>query len=435
MPGTSKKNVKRPASPQTAKRQPRNPREPGKPREPSKPRAKQPVRKKATRSAKKTKKGVSPSDILQGLLLTSMLAITAGVISMGALSVRQRLAQQAGAASAPPITLPVAAIREETSAPETPPTLEKPPAKEAEKPPTAPVPKPPQEKPPAAPAPKTTEKPPAKEPQNRQPAKTPARAPAAPAAKPAPEPAATVPKQTPAAPAAKPAAIPEPTPKPQYQGTLVFIIDDAGNNLQELEPFLRFPGPLTIAVLPGLPHSAEAARRIRAAGKEVFLHQPMEAIGGQAPGPGAIYAGMTAAEIETLLRRNVAEIGPIAGMNNHQGSKITTDQQAMETVLAFCRDQGICFLDSRTTAETAVPAAARNLGVKIGERNIFIDNEQTRASMNRYIESGLTLASQKGSAVMIGHTWSPELAPLLADLYQTLTAQGYTFAAASSLIK
>jgi polysaccharide deacetylase 2 family uncharacterized protein YibQ len=107
----------------------------------------------------------------------------------------------------------------------------------------------------------------------------------------------------------------------------------------------------------------------------------------------------------------------------------------METVLAFCRDQGIYFLDSRTTAETAVPAAARNLGIKIGERNIFIDNEQTRSSMNRYIESGLTLASQKGSAVMIGHTWSPELAPLLADLYQTLTAQGYTFATASSLIK
>ena len=352
-----------------------------------------------------------------------MLIITAVIVSVGVLGIKQHRAQQPDFASAPPVAVPASAILD-TTTPE-PPVQDKPPVRE----------KPPQENPPAAPAPKTTEKPPAKEPQNRQPAKTPARVPAAPTVKPAPESASPVPKQTPAASIAKPAAIPEPPPKPKYQGTLVFIIDDAGNNLQELEPFLRFPGPLTIAVLPGLPHSAEAARRIRAAGKEVFLHQPMEAIGGQAPGPGAIYAGMTAVEIVALLRQNVAEIGPIAGMNNHQGSKITTDQQAMETVLAFCRDQGICFLDSRTTAETAVPAAARNLGVKIGERNIFIDNEQTRASMNRYIESGLTLASQKGSAVMIGHTWSPELAPLLADLYQNLTAQGYTFATASSLIK
>jgi polysaccharide deacetylase 2 family uncharacterized protein YibQ len=379
VPGTSRKNVKRPTSPQAAQR---------KPREPSKPRSKQPKRKKGTRSAKKTKKGVSPSDILQAALLTGILIIAAVIISVGVLGIKQER-EQPDFASAPLVAVPASAILD-TTTPEAPPVAEKPPAKE---------------------------------PQNRQPTKTPV---------PKPSP---VPKQTPAAPAIKPAAIPEPPPKPKYQGTLVFIIDDAGNNLQELEPFLRFPGPLTIAALPGLPHSAEAARRIRAAGKEVFLHQPMEAIGGQAPGPGAIYTGMTAAEIVALLRQNVAEIGPIAGINNHQGSKITTDQQAMETVLAFCRDQGIYFLDSRTTAETAVPAAARNLGVKIGERNIFIDNEQNRASMNRYIESGLTLATQKGSAVMIGHTWSPELAPLLAELYQTLTAQGYTFATASSLIK
>jgi polysaccharide deacetylase 2 family uncharacterized protein YibQ len=121
-------------------------------------------------------------------------------------------------------------------------------------------------------------------------------------------------------------------------------------------------------------------------------------------------------------------------MNNHQGSQVTMDQQAMETVLAFCREQGICFLDSRTTAQTAVPAAARNMGIKIGERNIFIDNEQDRPSMNRFIESGFAVASQKGSAVMIGHTWSPELAPLLADLYQNIITQGYTLATASALI-
>jgi polysaccharide deacetylase 2 family uncharacterized protein YibQ len=216
---------------------------------------------------------------------------------------------------------------------------------------------------------------------------------------------------------------------------LVFIIDDAGNNLQELEPFLRFSGPLTIAVLPGLPHSAEAARRIRAAGKEVFLHQPMEAIGGQNPGPGAIYTGMNAAEIVAILSKNLAEIGPVAGMNNHQGSKITMDQQMMETVLSLCRDQGICVLDSRTSAETAVPAAARKLGIKIGERNIFIDNDQNRPAMNRSIENGLARASQSGSALMIGHTWSPELAPLLAELHHNFITQGYDLSTAAEFIR
>jgi polysaccharide deacetylase 2 family uncharacterized protein YibQ len=216
---------------------------------------------------------------------------------------------------------------------------------------------------------------------------------------------------------------------------VVFVIDDAGNNLRELEPFLRFPGPLTIAVLPGLPNSAEAARRIRAAGKEVFLHQPMEAIGGQAPGPGAIYSDMSASEIRAVLDRNIAEIGPIAGMNNHQGSKITMDPVAMETVLAFCREHGLYFLDSRTTAETAAPVAASRLGMKIGERDVFIDNIQEKASMIHYIEEGLARAEQRGKAVMIGHTWSPELAPTLTELHSGLVEKGYSLSTVSRLMR
>jgi polysaccharide deacetylase 2 family uncharacterized protein YibQ len=219
------------------------------------------------------------------------------------------------------------------------------------------------------------------------------------------------------------------------RGTLVFVIDDAGNNLRELEPFLNFPGPLTIAVLPGLPYSAEAARRIRAAGKEVILHQPMEAIGGQNPGPGAIYSWMNRDEIRSVLSKNLIEIGPVAGMNNHQGSKITMDSAAMETILSFCAEQGIFFLDSRTTADTAAPAVARNLGMTIGERDVFLDNEQDRESMLRSLTDGLKRAQQRGRAVMIGHTWSPALAPLLIEQYAQLLRQGYSFVTASVLIK
>jgi polysaccharide deacetylase 2 family uncharacterized protein YibQ len=188
---------------------------------------------------------------------------------------------------------------------------------------------------------------------------------------------------------------------------------------------------LTIAVLPGLPYSAEAARRIRAAGKEVFLHQPMEAIGGQNPGPGAVYAGMSGPEIRAVLARNMAEVGPVAGMNNHQGSKITMDGEAMETILAFCREYGIYFLDSRTTAETAAPAAAKRLGIRIGERDVFIDNIQEKASMIRYIGDGLKKADQKGAAVMIGHTWSSELAATLEELYPALVEEGYSLSTIS----
>jgi polysaccharide deacetylase 2 family uncharacterized protein YibQ len=143
---------------------------------------------------------------------------------------------------------------------------------------------------------------------------------------------------------------------------------------------------------------------------------------------------MKAEEIQAIIERNLDEIGPVAGMNNHQGSRITMDDEIMETVLALCRERGIVFLDSRTTADTAAPQAARRLGMTIGERDIFLDNEQEREAMIRSVSQGLDRANVKGSAVMIGHTWSPELAAVLTDLYPGLIGRGYSLDTISGLM-
>lgn len=250
------------------------------------------------------------------------------------------------------------------------------------------------------------------------------------------KPPASPPAPVPAAAVSRPAAPPErvPRPAPKRRGAVVIVIDDAGNNIRELPPFLAFPGPLTVAVLPGLPHSAEAARLARAAGKEVILHQPMEAVGGQNPGPGALYAGMNEAEIRDILARNLDEVGPVAGMNNHQGSLITADERIMKIVLEFCRERGLFFLDSRTSAETVVPAVAAGLGMSVRERDVFLDNIPERAAMIRYLQEGLQKAEKKGSAVMIGHAWSSELASTLQDLYPELIEQGFSLSSIARIM-
>ncbi len=110
------------------------------------------------------------------------------------------------------------------------------------------------------------------------------------------------------------------------------------------------------------------------------------------------------------------------------------DRDAVETILKFCAENGIKFLDSRTTAETVVPAAAAQLGIKIGERNVFLDNEQNKEAMTRYLSDGLQKSASVGSSVMIGHTWSQELAPLLTEQFPLLKAKGYTIKTASDII-
>ena len=59
----------------------------------------------------------------------------------------------------------------------------------------------------------------------------------------------------------------QPKKHASHVGTLIFVFDDAGHNLAQLEHFLHLPFPCTIAVLPGLRYSSESARRIRTAGK------------------------------------------------------------------------------------------------------------------------------------------------------------------------
>ncbi|GMO33678.1 MAG: hypothetical protein Ta2B_14100 [Termitinemataceae bacterium] len=226
-----------------------------------------------------------------------------------------------------------------------------------------------------------------------------------------------------------------PIPVPEQKGTIVFMLDDAGNNLPELEPFLRFPGPLTIAVLPALPNSVEAARRIRSRGKTVFLHQPMESLSGQDPGPGAIYTGMSREEVLYVLAKNVNEVGPVAGINNHQGSKATQDKMIMDAVLDFCKENNLVFLDSRTTASTVVPLLAAEKGIKILQRSIFLDNEPHPEMMQDQIDAGLKLLSKQDTVVMIGHTWSKNLAPVLLRNYEKLSNDGWTFSTSKDINK
>ena len=233
---------------------------------------------------------------------------------------------------------------------------------------------------------------------------------------------------------AKPA--PAPTfgfEKAKNKAQLIFVFDDGGQNLEHLKKFLELPFPITVAVLPQITHSQEAAQMVRNSGNELILHQPMQSVNPNInPGPGAITPDMNEEEIKQQLFTNINQIGPIAGMNNHEGSGITADIDKMEIILKAVEQAGIYFLDSRTNVETKVPYVAQGLGYTYYERNIFLDNEKTRANALSEIKKGLALANKNGSVIMIGHIWSADFLPaLLKEIYPELVQKGYTFCVVS----
>lgn len=225
-------------------------------------------------------------------------------------------------------------------------------------------------------------------------------------------------------------------PPARSGATLAFVFDDGGQNLSDLQHYLNLPFPVDVAVLPQLQHSVESARRVRSSGRhELLLHQPMQAINLSVnPGPGAISPSMTTTDIDAVVRKNLAEIGPVSGLNNHEGSLITESKIKIGKVIEICQKQGIFFLDSRTSANTAAPQAALELGAKIWERDVFLDNTQNRADILEQIQRGLQVANNKGYAILIGHVWSgSNLAQILQELYSVLKSQGYSFSTVGGL--
>jgi uncharacterized protein len=209
---------------------------------------------------------------------------------------------------------------------------------------------------------------------------------------------------------------------------LALIVDDAGYSLEELQAFLDLPMPLTVAVLPNLPHSTEAARRVLAAGKDLILHCPMEPGGGENPGPGAIYTGESPAVIRGLLDADFASVPGALGMNNHMGSRATADETVMKVVLQYLKDRGKLFVDSRTTPDTAGPRIAQALGMPILQRDVFLDDDTKESEIADWLGKGIGEARDRGSAVVIGHVQNKGVVDILRAAEGTMEAQGVRMA-------
>lgn len=207
------------------------------------------------------------------------------------------------------------------------------------------------------------------------------------------------------------------------------VLDDGGHNLNHLQPFLDLEIPLTIAVLPELSYSKESALRITKAGKTLILHQPMQAINlSTDPGPSAIMPEMSADQIRSLLTKNLDSLGIKVGLNNHEGSLITADTYAMKVVMEVCKERGMFFLDSRTNSKSVCKSVASEYGVKLYERNTFLDNTPSQADMIAMFKSGIEVAKKNGSVIMIGHVWSGKnLADVLQKMYDEYYPQGFIF--------
>lgn len=207
--------------------------------------------------------------------------------------------------------------------------------------------------------------------------------------------------------------------QPPKRAYLSVIIDDLGQNPARDSRTLALPGPVTLAIMPDTPHATEFARQGHKAGKTVILHMPME----PATGPYAWHPGLPTSELQSRLDAALLKVPFAAGVNNHMGSRMTAEPEAMGWLMAELQRRHLFFIDSRTSAKTVAAAQAQKAGLASLSRDVFLDDERTAEAIARQLRIAIELAHKQGSAVVIGHPYPVTLEVLERELPR-LKAQG-----------
>lgn len=241
-------------------------------------------------------------------------------------------------------------------------------------------------------------------------------------------------KQSAAPVKAAPAAAPKPNVPAAVKGKLAVVIDDAGRDLESQHVYESLGIPLTLAVMPNQVHTRDAALSWHAHGLPVILHQPMESVSGIGMESKVILTSMGDEEIRSLLKSSLSQVPEAVGINNHQGSKATTDRHTMDVVMNELHHRHLFFFDSRTNSTTAADAAAASYGVPYVRNDLFVDNEADVAAISAMIREAAKRAQKYGTYVIIGHC-RPKTAEAFRQMVPQLEKEGIQFVYVSSLAK
>ena len=182
---------------------------------------------------------------------------------------------------------------------------------------------------------------------------------------------------------------------------LAIIIDDVSVK-SHVEAIKAIGIPITMSFFPPSKHRPNSAKL---ASKESFymVHLPMEAMNFTKEEPLTLYVNDSQRTISNRIKELKKLFPRVKYINNHTGSKFTSNEVAMNRLILSLNSQHINFIDSRTTAETKVPKVMKNYGLNYVARDIFLDNRMDKPYIKSQIKKAIKIAKLHGTAIAIGH--------------------------------
>lgn len=215
---------------------------------------------------------------------------------------------------------------------------------------------------------------------------------------------------------------------------IAIVIDDWGYNLKNAEVLAGLKFPITAAVLPNLAFSKEISRLLNKNGHEVILHLPMEPHDKVNLEKNTILTSMDEGSVRDILSRDLEDLEHCAGVSNHMGSAATENKRIMSIVFKALKKKNMYFLDSFVTNKSVCFNLARDMNIRFGRRDVFLDNKLDAEYIKGQIEKLRKVADSNGEAIGIGHDRKVTL-QVLSEVIPQLKKKGYQIVTVSRLVR
>jgi polysaccharide deacetylase 2 family uncharacterized protein YibQ len=192
-------------------------------------------------------------------------------------------------------------------------------------------------------------------------------------------------------------SLPESLPK------IAIVIDDMGASKKKAQNVFNISRGFTLSILPHQVYSVWIANEGNRLGHDIILHMPMEAARPLRLGKGGLFTWMSNQEIAETINGNIKSVPHIKGASNHMGSAFTMDKRSMSAVISELKKRRLFFLDSKTSAKTIAYDIAVTRGVKVLQRDVFLDDNNNPDEIQVQWNRLLKIAKKKGYAIALAH--------------------------------
>lgn len=220
-------------------------------------------------------------------------------------------------------------------------------------------------------------------------------------------------------------------PAPESALPAVVVIIDDINAPEQLRKIDAIPLAITPAIMPNNatnPQSSELHKN-----REVYLvHLPLQAHNFVQREHIVLTDSQSAESIAKRIADIVAQFPNVRFLNSHTGSKFTEHADSMRALLLALQKHEILFLDSKTTSKSVAREVAESLGLRILERDVFLDFDKKPQKIAKQLHLAVTIAKKRGYAIAIGHPYPETFSVLSQPQWKEL---GVAFVYLDTLVK